>query len=677
MQFLFPTFLFALAAIAIPIIIHLFHFRRFKKVYFTNVQFLKEVKEETSARSKLKNLLVLLCRILAIAFLVFAFAQPFIPQNDTDVKSGKKAVSIYVDNSFSMDSRSQDVPLIEKAKQRARSIISAYDVEDEFQVLTSDFEGRHQRLLSQEDALGLVDEINTTYAVKQLSKVLTKQGQVLNTANADNKVAFIISDFQKNVTDITALKDTAIEVNLLPLQSVQKRNVSVDSCWFEAPVQMLNQTNRLIVKLRNLSDVEAEDVRLNLKLDGQVKPMGNVSIPAGEEAFDTVNITITHTGWHEAELVITDFPINFDDSYYFTFNVEKEINVLTINEIGANKYISAVFGENRYFRIENQSNTKLDYSKIPDYELIVLNELKSISTGLAFELKQYIQNGGNVLIFPNAKASLNSYKSFLTSVNANELTTFETKDREVTFINTDGFVFNDVYRNTDENLKLPFTKGNFKVTRYGTRSEEVLLRYRDGGAYLSQYQYENGNLFLCAAPMDLAYNDLAQNAEIFVPMVYRMAIVTGRDHQIAYTIGKDEVLETESRVTETEMVYKLKGKTEEFIPGQKTLAAKVILNINNQINEAGFYDLFLEENKTLYKFAFNYDRRESALAYYTASELKELGGNTIGIIESQSDTAFPAVIDERNRGVTLWRTCLFLALAFLLFEILILRFWKT
>ena len=81
MQFLYPTFLYALLALAIPIIIHLFFFRRFKKVYFTNVRFLKEIKEETSARQRLKNLLVLLMRLLAMAALVLAFAQPFLPQD--------------------------------------------------------------------------------------------------------------------------------------------------------------------------------------------------------------------------------------------------------------------------------------------------------------------------------------------------------------------------------------------------------------------------------------------------------------------------------------------------------------------------------------------------------------------------------------------------------------------
>ena len=102
MQFLFPVFLLALATLAIPIIIHLFHFRRFKKVYFTNVRFLKEVKEETSSRSRLRNLLVLLARLLALALLVLAFAQPYFNRG-AEVQKGAKAISIFIDNGKSIN----------------------------------------------------------------------------------------------------------------------------------------------------------------------------------------------------------------------------------------------------------------------------------------------------------------------------------------------------------------------------------------------------------------------------------------------------------------------------------------------------------------------------------------------------------------------------------------------
>src|SRR5579885_381746 len=108
MSFLFPTFLYALSAISVPILIHLFNFRRYKRLYFSNVRFLKEVVQESRLRSKIKHWLVLLCRIPIIAFLVLAFAQPYVPVKQGITGAGNKAVSIFVDNSFSMNAVSQN-----------------------------------------------------------------------------------------------------------------------------------------------------------------------------------------------------------------------------------------------------------------------------------------------------------------------------------------------------------------------------------------------------------------------------------------------------------------------------------------------------------------------------------------------------------------------------------------
>ena len=78
MKFLYPQFLYALALIAIPIIIHLFNFRKFKTIYFSNVQFLKSVNEKTKSKSQLKHILILSSRVLTIAALVMAFSQPYL-----------------------------------------------------------------------------------------------------------------------------------------------------------------------------------------------------------------------------------------------------------------------------------------------------------------------------------------------------------------------------------------------------------------------------------------------------------------------------------------------------------------------------------------------------------------------------------------------------------------------
>lgn len=676
MQFLYPTFLFALAALAIPIILHLFYFRRFKKVYFTNVKFLREVKEETSARSKLRNLLVLLMRLLAITFLVLAFAQPFIPQ-DAEVKQGRKAVSVFVDNSFSMTALSQEAPLVERAKQRAREIVNAYGVEDEFQVLTNDFEGRHQRLVSKEDALGLIDEIEISPATRNLSTVLTRQQQALNTGQADVQTAYIISDFQENTVDLNEVQDTTLEVNLVPLQAVQERNVAIDSAWFEAPVQMLNQTNALLVSVRNYSDEEADNVRVSIRYEGQTKPVGTMTIPARSAVIDTVPITILRTGWHDAELAITDYPVQFDDTYFFSFNVANVIRVLIINEGSQNRYLEAAFAGIPNFEAVSQSRQNLDYSNFGSYQMIILNDLQSVSSGLASDLNEYVTSGGNVLVFPDRNADLPSYANFLNSFPANEYATFQQQERNVGTVNTEEFVFSDVFENRSANLRLPTTKGNFQFNRANASREEQLLTYRDGSAFLLKFEVGQGNLYICAAPLNEEFNNLAQSGEIFIPMLYKMAISSNRARKIAYTIGRDEVIEADHFVNSTDIVYKLRGESGEFIPEQRIIGSKAFLGIGNQVLEAGFYDLFLTQDTILAEYAFNYDRKESALEYIPADELADQVNPNINVINVMEETVLTARIEERSQGIVLWRWCLILALAFLAAEVLLLRFWKV
>ena len=103
----------------------------------------------------------------------------------------------------------------------------------------------------------------------------------------------------------------------------------------------------------------------------------------------------------------------------------------------------------------------------------------------------------------------------------------------------------------------------------------------------------------------------------------------------------------------------------------------MFLGINNQIKDAGFYDLFLNEGENLDKYAFNYNRKESILEYYNKEDLKNYVGEYVNVIDTNESAILTAKIEERSQGVILWRWCLILALIFLALEILLLRFWKT
>jgi hypothetical protein len=670
MQFLFPGFLAALAALAIPIIIHLFYFRRFKKVYFTNVRFLKEVKEETSNRRKLRNLLVLLMRCLAIAMMVLAFCQPFIP-NGAQVKKGEKSVSVFVDNSFSMNALSKDANLLELAKKRAKDIVSAYAPDDRFQIVTNDFEGRDQRLVSKDDALNRIEEIRVSAATKELSKVLTRQQQCLNTGKAEHKTAFLVTDFQKNRADLDNFKDTLIEVNLVPMRAVNEKNISIDSAWFESPVQILNEKSRLLIKVSNRSDENADDIRLSLRHDNQLKPVGSMSIAAKSTKIDTVNITILHGGWHEAQLSITDFPVQFDDDLYLAFYVAERINVLSINGLGTNKFLHNVYAGAKYFKMDDADLRNLNYANFANYQMIILNEATVVSSGLAAELKTFAQNGGNVLVFPSPSADVNSYNTLMQAFEAGNLGSYEKTPRQAAQLNTEDFVFRDVYFNKNSNLRLPTSQGNFKLP---VGRGEHLLSYRDGGAMLAKYQLGEGAMYFNAASLSETESDLVRNAEIFVPMLFKIAVAGAKGKQLAYTIGKDEVLEAKHQIAASgEMIYKLKStantqegvqSSSEFIPEQRIIGSKLILTPGTQVQEAGWYKLQLKGDTTLAEYAFNYDRKESQLEYYDDETLRTAAPQRMKIMSANDNTNLAQVVGEQNCVVALVCDVCFVVLGF-------------
>ena len=156
MSFLYPTFLFALGALSIPVIVHLFNFRKYKKVYFTNVRFLKELQQESKSKSKLKRLLILMSRLLALTFLVLAFAQPYLPGKHT-LKKGKRSIHLYLDNSFSMQALTKRGSLFDETKRRARELVESAAATDHFQIISNDFYRGFPGELSKEQALEVID----------------------------------------------------------------------------------------------------------------------------------------------------------------------------------------------------------------------------------------------------------------------------------------------------------------------------------------------------------------------------------------------------------------------------------------------------------------------------------------------------------------------------------------
>jgi hypothetical protein len=687
MSFLYPYILWGLLAVSIPVIIHLFNFRKFRKVYFTNVRFLEELKQQTRKQSKLRHLLVMISRMLAIAALVLAFAQPYIPHEKTEFRpDAVNQVNVYIDNSFSMDGLATAGPLLEIARVKAREIASAYSSTDLFMLTTNEFESRHQRWVSQEEFLQLIDDITSTPAVKTLSEVVSRQSDSYFETPNQKKISYLISDFQLTVSDFEQFTaDSLMSVRLVPLQAVKTENLYIDSCWFISPVHQLNQGVKLVVRIVNDSETNYEKVPVKFSANGKQKALASFDIQPG--TFRDVELPFTNydEGIQAGTVEITDYPVVFDDQMFLVYNVAASIPVLAINGNEESLYLNSLFGKDSAFRFVNNSYKNIDYNGLQKYEMIILNELVELPSGLTQELSVYLENGGTLLVIPSASADIAGFQNFLTSAGSNYYTGLIQEETRVTELDKENPVFADVFENTPEvdqnldNTDLPSVKAFFNISRQSQSSQLAIMSMLNGKPFLTRELAGNGQIFLLAVPLDEAYSNFARHA-VFVPALYRIALLSAATDPLYYTLGSDTRIELSNTFLTGDNTLKIVSSSGdfEFIPGQQNLNRKLNLRLYNQIRKAGHYKL-MKNDEIIKGLGFNYNRKESAMKFAGQAELEELVRRySLHNVEILSDKGKPLsdAIKDMNQGTLLWKLFIILALFFLAFEIVLLRFWR-
>jgi Aerotolerance regulator N-terminal len=720
MNFIYPQFLFALFAVTVPVIIHLFNFRRFRKIYFSDIRFLKEVKLQTRNRNRLKHLLILAVRILAICFLVFAFAQPFIPgKGKKSVTGSRSAVSVFVDNSFSMENLGKNGMLLDEAKKIAGEIAMAYDQSDRFQLLTNDFEGKHQRLVSREEFLALLDEVKESPAVKKISEVILRQSEVLNKAETKNKRSFLISDFQRSISDFGNIReDTDVKTMLVPVEANRQNNLYIDSCWFEIPVHRINMPEIVHVRVKNISENKLENIPLKLFLDNEQKTPSSFSIEPNGTRDIQLSFTMKEPGIRHGRIELSDYPVVYDDKFYFSFSVDKYIAVTCISAVSPSlpavsgtlpisaddppeksgrKAVQSLFGNDSLFILTDSDENKIDYASLSSQQVIILSELKTISSGLAQQLDRFVQNGGSLIVFPSMEADTASYKAFLISLGANYYLMKDTASTKIDHVNVESQVFSDVFEKQTafagkkaENTDLPVVHTHFRQSHSNRTNEEILMRLKNGDSFFSKYTYKKGKVYLSSVPLNPEWSNLTRHA-IFVPLLYKIAINSQPYTDLFYTLGQNNSiplvsLQAEDRSkTGDEKIFKIKGdelspltKNFEVIPETRVIDLQPTIFVHDQIKNAGNYSLCLG-NESLSGLSFNYDRKESDLRQFSADEVMTACAKA-GLVSFSS-------VDISNKNVSValadiylgkryWKWCIVIALVLLAAESLLLRFWK-
>ena len=685
MSFLYPNFLWTLFLVAIPIIVHLFSFRIHKTIYFSNVKYLKNIEKQNKSKSRLKQILVLISRILLLISLILAFSFPYIDKN-SDLKNVKeKIVSIYIDNSFSMNAESVYGNTFDAAKERAKSIINSYNNNQKFVFFNNQFETKYKNITNKAQILKFVNETDLSAKRKKLSQIIEEQTQFLdielkNTSYLNN--LFIISDFQKNISDFEGIKtDSNQVIKLIPLASNKINNIYIDSIWFESLERRFNKIETLNVKIVNFGDEDYKDIPIKLLINNKQKAISNFNINKKSEKNIKINFTNTEKGILKCMLEINDYPISFDNSFYFNYKIINKINILLIGSNKENKYIKALFTNKDDFSLDYSNIDNLKSSEIYKYQLIILNELENFSSGFIQIINDFVANGGNLFFIPNTNGNLQDYNKLLSNIDSEKFIGLDTTNTQIETIEYQHFIYKDVFDKQNKKIVLPYLKNHFKKENKLLNNEKILLKSVNNITLLRHINLKKSNVYILSFSINKNNSNFVLHP-LFVPTFYNIAAFSTQNNKLYHTIGKEKNINLIEKVETNEQILHIKSldNTFNFIPNTTNTNNNLKLSKLEAIKKAENY-ILTNNSDTICGLSFNYDRKESEIDFYTENEIKDLiDANKLKnteILSANIDNLSSEMNEIKNARKDLWKIFIVLALTFLIIEILLVKLWKN
>ena len=181
-------------------------------------------------------------------------------------------------------------------------------------------------------------------------------------------------------------------------------------------------------------------------------------------------------------------------------------------------------------------------------------------------------------------------------------------------------------------------------------------------------------MYISAVPLDDTYSNLPHHA-LFVPLMFRMALLSGQDRPLYYTIGDNENVETLPIETSDKQMVKLAKGQQSILPDVRQEEGGTVLYFSDQVTQPGNY-LLKSQDTTVAAIAFNNNRSESDLTYLSDEELKAQITGGHDTVTQAGPQSLKDSVAKANMGLELWKLCIILSLICLAAEILLIRFYQ-
>ena len=674
MRFLYPNMLWGLLALLIPILIHLFNFRRHKLVYFSNTAVLRSIQQENAKTRKLKYWITLLLRCLFIAALVLAFAFPYKPEKQLNVNAEESLVGIYIDNSMSMKGQSARTTLLEDARQSARDLVHKLKPSSRYLLMTNSFEIQNEYPMNQEEMLDQLDRMNPDGSPVPMGEVIDRFEMLSKQHGFAHSTLFVYSDFQENTFDLSAAKaDTAMQVVVVPMLPEFKSNIYIDSVWLASPIVQMGLTNDLRVRVVNQGDKEVKGLPVNFTMNGTMAASTTVDLEKNGEAEVEMQFVVEQNGEQRCSVSLMDHPITFDDQYDFVLSVKPSLSVVELGEVSS--YSALLFEDDEQYRYTLMAPSRFDLGTIAKAQLLIVGETATLNETLQQSLLDAVAEGTSLMVFPNLDDPKGN--RYLYEKLGLTLVEIDTNSTAVEDLALQHAFFNDMILDLPQNADLPRVKQHIRLRTNGIPT--LLASMQNGEPLLLSEQVGKGQAFVMATALDAKWSDLADNA-LFVPMMLKMALLGGRSGRVAYTMGQDKMLVLSDMDLEGDrhFLFANVDRSFELKPASEVRNGKVYLYLNDNLPSAGFYDLLVNDtlNRTT---AWNDSRVESKMDFADRDAIepafRKAGFNVAAVLDT-SDFATADLVDALAHQSSLWKVFALIALLALLGEIAVLRFWR-
>ena len=645
MQFKHPELLYALFLLVIPIFIHLFQLRRFKKLEFSNLDFLKRVRIKTRKSSQLKKWLILLTRMAIFSCIILAFSQPF-SASKSALKNDKELV-IYIDNSFSTQLIDTKGVSLQTHLQKLYSQ-DFYDYKINW--LTNDFSKRNTSAQNFKN-----DILTINHSQRQLSpkEVIIKSNQLFSTKNNNSEKRIIyISDFQSK-SEFPEVPD-GITLDIVALEYQEVSNINIDSV-FIANTNIASVNLKVIITGQGLIP-ETVPISLYNKNKLIAKTAVNFGQDINSIKKKEVVFEIDNNDKFEGKLEITDPNLKFDNNLYFSTNLRKKIKVLEIGNTD-NNYFKRIFKENE-FNFTQQGSKSLNYTNFSSQNFIILNELEQIPESLVTAIKLYTDQGGSLLIIPSSNAIIEQYNQLYASLELGAISNFNKKEKKITKIEFENPLYKNVFEKEIINFQYPIVNSFFNLNS----SVQKVLSFEDSKPFLLR----KNHIYTSTAAINLQ-NSNFQNSPLIVPTFYNMAKQSLALPKLYYEIGKQNLYSISISLKQDE-ILKISDSLNTFIPLQQTKKNQVNIATENNPSNAGNYSI-TKDDIVIDKVSYNFDRQESILTYSNPNNW-----DNTNLYNNVGDLFDNIALD--NKINSFWKWFVILALLFLLIELVILKFYK-